>query len=103
MGADEYGEGLRTVNPQLLEIMGRSYVIECCITAFRVKQEELIYREYVTTMLRGLARSEAPRYMDIIKPSSVDEQNVVEKVNDIKDRMRGINDESAESGGDIIA
>lgn len=54
-------------------------------------------------MLRGLARSEAPRYMDIIKPSSVDEQNVVEKVNDIKDRMRGINDESAESGGDIIA
>lgn len=103
MGADEYAEGLRTINPQLLEILGRSYVIESCITAFRVKQEEMIYRVYITDTLRAIARSGAPRYWDFIKPSKDEGQSDVQAVNEIKDRLRGINDESAELGGDIIA
>lgn len=76
-----------------MEMMGRRYVIDCCISAFRAKQEDLIYRVYVTDLLRALTRADCARYYDLIKPTKDDGQTVVETVNDIKDRLRGLNDE----------
>lgn len=78
-------------------------MIEHCISAFRQKQEERIFRVYVTDCLKALCRSDGARFWDLIKPTKDEGQTEVETVNNIKDRMRGINDESAESGSDIIA
>lgn len=92
MGADEYFEGLKTINLDLLEIMGRRYVIEHCISAFRAKQEEKMFRVYVTDALRALCRSEGTRYWDMIKPNTGNKQDE-EIVNEIKDKIRSLNDE----------
>lgn len=102
MGADEYFEGIKSVNPQLLEIMGRRYVIESCISALNSKHEEMMFRVYVTDALRALCRSNGARYFDLISRKA-DTRQDAEVVNDIKDKMRGLNDESAELGCDTIA
>ena len=98
MGADGYFEGLKTINVQLAEIMGRRYVIDHCISAFRQSQEEKLFRVYVTDCLRAAIRSDGARYWDLIKPQT-DTRTDVEIVNSIKDKMRRLMNEPTELGG----
>lgn len=93
MGADEYFEGLKTINLDLLEIMGRRYVIEHCISAFRAKQEEKLYRVYVTDALCALCGSNGMRYWEMIQPKTDDSRQDEEIINGIKDKIRSLNDE----------
>jgi len=39
--------------------MGRGYAVECCMAAFRRKQEERLYRAYVTDALKYIAENSA--------------------------------------------
>lgn len=55
----------------MLELMGRGYVIEHCISTFNNIQESKIYRMYVSEMLRALARRNgidiSVKYSDLIE------------------------------------
>jgi hypothetical protein len=59
MGADEYFECIRDINPITLSFMERSYVIDFCIAALKKKREELLYRVYITDCLKAIAENTA--------------------------------------------
>ena len=42
------------LNTELLEIIGRGYVIDHCVSLFNSRTRERLYREYVTTTLKVL-------------------------------------------------
>ena len=75
-----------------MEIFGRGYIIEHCISAFKVSQEEKLYKVYMSDLLRAQFKDNSiPRYYDLI--SSL--ERPIEKEPDpeeIKDRIKnGIN------------
>jgi len=70
----------------LLEIFGRGYVIEHCISSFQKQNEVLTYRVYVTDLLRALSRQEnIPRYYDLIKRDKEPKKDAKE----VKEKIRG--------------
>ena len=70
MGADQYFECVKSVRLDLLEIFGREYVVEHCISAFKILQEEKVFKIYVTDSLKAMGEGKrlADRYADIIIP-----------------------------------
>lgn len=74
-----------------MEIFGRGYIIEHCISAFKISQEEKAYKIYLTDVLRAQLRTDSiPRYADLI--SSVDHSEKDADPEEIKDRIKnGIN------------
>lgn len=93
MGADAYTGLISTIRLDLLELLGRRYVVEHCVSAFNRIQEEKAYRIYVTDCLRALGYKmgtieKAPRYADAImnktqgpeKTSEEIKQNIFEKL-----------------------
>ena len=70
----------------MLEIFGRGYVIEHCISSFYKYNEEHTYRIYVTGVLRQLSRNkDMIRYYDIIKPHKV----ISKSAKEVKDQIKG--------------
>ena len=70
----------------MLEIFGRGYVIEHCISSFQKQNEVLTYRVYVTDLLRALSRQEnVPRYYDLIKKDKAPKKDAKE----VKEKIRG--------------
>ena len=51
-------------------MFGRRYVIEHCISAFRLSQAEKTYRIYLTDALRAIVGGQNPRYFDLINPKT---------------------------------
>lgn len=77
----------------MLEIIGRGYVIQHCISLFKKHQEELSYRFYETELLRGIAKSLGLNvdmtYRDIIEPKKEEKRTASEIVSNIKNRLNG--------------
>ena len=70
----------------MLEVYGRGYVIEHCMSSFYKYTEEHTFRIYVTDVLRYISRNkDLPRYFDFMQPSEV----VSKSVSDIKEHIRG--------------
>lgn len=70
----------------MLELFGRGYVIEHCISSFQKYNEEMTYRVYVTDLLKALARQDKiPRYYDLVKREKKEQKNAKE----VKAKIRG--------------
>ena len=70
----------------MLEIFGRGYVIEHCISSFKKYNEEMTYRVYVTDLLKALSRQESiPRYYDLVKRDKKPQKDAKE----VKAKIRG--------------
>lgn len=78
----------------MLELMGRGYVIEHCIAAYRKNAVEKSYRAYVTDALRlqGEGKYPAARWLDIIDTTPhppEDKRSCAEQAADMWKRIRG--------------
>lgn len=92
MGADEYQSLIHTIRLDLLEIFGSGYVIDHCISAFSLKQDQLrreqeekVYRNYIADCLKVITENTAKsamgeayyitnRLADIIDPNPAAEE-----------------------------
>jgi hypothetical protein len=94
----------------MLEVLGRGYVIEHCVSSLKLKNEEKAYRTYVTDTLMAIAENTThflgmngvvdygktvkTRWIDILNPppkedKSEDNRPADEIVSDIWSRIRG--------------
>ena len=85
----------------MLELFGRGYVIEHCISALSRKQKENAFKNYVCEALRIITKNTAThegatyidgRFSDVIdtsKPKKQDERKCGEIVSGIWARIRG--------------
>ena len=70
----------------MLELFGRGYVIEHCISSFKKNNEEMTYRVYVTDLLRYLTGdNKIRRYYDLVKPDKAPQKDAKE----VKAKIRG--------------
>ena len=70
----------------MLEVFGRGYVIEHCISSFYKYAEEHTYRVYVTDVLRSLnGNQQLPRYYDIINAN----KEPAKSAEEVKEKIRG--------------
>ena len=92
MGADQYFECVKSVRLDLLEIFGREYVVEHCISAFKILQEEKVFKIYVTDALKAMGEGKrlADRYADIIIPKKEDTRDPEEIKASIMDKLHRI-------------
>lgn len=91
----------------MLDLLGSGYVIEHCVTAFRLKKEREALAVYVTDMLRsivmGLGAKGVKRWYELIHPPKVDNRAPEDIVKDItaKAGLKVVNkDERNEPDGD---
>ena len=98
----------------MLELLGREYVIECCLASFKDRQREASYKAYVTDALKAIAENGtryvvpgvglveqgmamSRRWLDLLegKPEEKDvleyvtEESCVEFATSMWDRIRG--------------
>lgn len=82
----------------MLELFGRGYVVEHCVSASNAVQRENDYRVFVTEALRGIGRSCGvdikPSYIDILNSYTKDraERSAEDIISNIKhkaDNIRG--------------
>ena len=73
----------------MLDLFGRRYVIDHCISAFRIQAEEKIYRVYVTDGLRALCGGQGDRYYDLITPGKEETRTAEEIIDNIKGKLNG--------------
>ena len=59
MGADEYLRCCRSIRLELLEVFGRGYVIEHCLSELRERAERRRFHAYVTDALMLLTENTA--------------------------------------------
>ena len=71
-GADGYFRAIEEIKLDLLEIMGKGYVIEHCISFFQKENRQKTYQYYVTDLLCGIARKQglniSERFRDLVEP-----------------------------------
>jgi len=79
------------IDLNMLEIIGRGYVIQHCISLFKKYQEELSYRFYETELLRGIAKSLGLNvnmtYRDILEPKKEETRTAGEIISNIKKKL----------------
>lgn len=85
----------------LLDLFGRGYVIEHCITSFKNKTQMEMYRIYVTDSMQALANMYSKthggtseiipkRFYELIHPPKVKEEETAEDIIDrIKKKLGG--------------
>ena len=80
----------------MLELMGRGYVIEHCMSTFNNIQETKIYRSYVSEVLRALAKRngiDIPiKYSDLIerKREAKEPESSAEVIDRIKAKLEKV-------------
>ena len=73
----------------MLELFGRGYVIEHCISSFYKYNEEHTYRIYVTDVLRRLSGDKnIIRYYDLINTKKAPDKSAKEVKEHIKGKFR---------------
>lgn len=79
-----------------MEIFGRGYIIEHCISTFKILQKENLYRSYMADILRALLRNpEVPRYSDLIadfhdpKEKNPDPEEIKDRIKNGLNKLRG--------------
>lgn len=82
----------------MLEVMGRGYVMEYCISSLRKWEKELEYRVYITDALKAIAENTAKnvggtfltkRYVDSVLPSNKKEVTSAQVVSKMKKKIGG--------------
>lgn len=85
---------METLNINLLEILGKSYVIDHCIAFFERKTKEQDYRDYIGNALYVIAHNTAAfaggkematKYTDMYKPE--DTRTAEEIKNSMKEKL----------------
>ena len=75
----------------MLDLLGRGYVIEHCISSFKNKSEHEIYKTYVTDALQAIANMYSKahggsgdvvtqRYFDLIHPAKPKKEETAEDI-----------------------
>lgn len=92
----------------MLELYGRGYVIEHCLSEYKKRSEEKLYRIYVTDTLKAIAENTthfagldgmvdygttmSQRWIDVLEPheeiEESDDRSCEEQVHDIWERIR---------------
>ena len=76
----------------MLEIMGKGYVIEHCISFFQKENREKSYQYYVTDLLWGIARKQgldvSERFRDLVEPKKI-EGKPKKIISKIKNKLEG--------------
>lgn len=76
----------------MLEIMGKGYVIEHCISFFQKENRQKTYQYYVTDLLWGIARKQglniSERFRDLVEPQKV-EGNPKKIISNIINKLGG--------------
>lgn len=97
MGADGYAECLETIRIDLLEILGKSYIIQHCVAFLKNRAISTAYQVYVTDALKaiventagtGKAQTLSMRFADIISDEKPEERTEEDIINSIKDKLR---------------
>ena len=73
---------MESVRLDLLDVLGRGYVVEHCIAAFNSMQEERLYRIYVTDSLKALIKADK-RYYDFIDRKPVKKRTYDEIMDEV--------------------
>jgi len=70
------------INVGLIDILGKGYIVESCISLFQKRMEEKLYRVYTTDVLLGIFNRLLPqgnvikeRYYDMITPAKTSEKS----------------------------
>lgn len=75
-----------------MQVLGRGYVIQHCISLFKNHQEEQSYRIYETELLRGIAKSLGLNvdmtYRDILEPKKEETQSASDIISNIKNKLK---------------
>lgn len=103
MGEREFKECIQSIRLDLLELFGRGYVIEHCVSAFVKMQEDKAFRVYVTDALKAIADNTArqvkgatlsKRFVDLITPEpsaeeiADNEQRAQETISGIRRKIK---------------
>ena len=98
IGEQEYFDCTNGINLSLLEMMGRRYVIDFCISSFKQRQKDLIYKIYVTDALKAIVFNSGhmdksielnKRFYELINPQKEDTRTPEEIIAHIKKKLRG--------------
>ena len=98
MGAEGYAECINTIRLDLLEVLGKSYIIQHCVAFLKTRSEEKAFRIYVTDGLKVIAENLANyyggsvlnmRYSDVISTEKPDDRTEEDIINNLKAKMTG--------------
>lgn len=79
-------------------MMGRRYVLDYCISSFKKKQKDFLFKIYVTDALKAIAYNSSHseeaielnnRYFDWINPPKEETRTSKEVIDDIRKKLRG--------------
>lgn len=99
MGAVGYTEAIGQINLNMLDVFGKSYVIDSCIAFFTRRKKEQDFRDYVGNALYVIAQNTsnmfggshmAIKYTDLYKPQ--DERSAEQVIGGIKDKLKRMGD-----------
>ena len=95
-GADGYFESVRDIRLDLLELLGRGYVVENCIAFFKIKRERekylMYYADCLSILTDNTARYTGGKYIkrlsEIEKPE--EKRTASEIIDSIKAKLREV-------------
>ena len=103
MGTDEYFEAITTIRLDMLELIGRGYAIEHCVSFFNKKREEQRYKYYLTDAIRILTYNTSmkgrgvieQRYYDLAQKINQKEDNRTadDVIDNISDKLRKMSED----------
>ena len=87
MGAEQWFAGLSSIHLDMVDLMGRGYIIDFCISQINRKKELENFQIYVTDALASLlsryTKDKIPRFYDMMHPAKVDTRSGMEIAEDI--------------------
>lgn len=84
----------------MLDLFGRGYVIEHCVSTFNAMQKEDIYKAYESEILRSIANQLGVEIkmnyfdvVDLMKPHEEDNRTASDIISDLKSKASSLNGE----------
>lgn len=79
----------------LVDSIGKSYVIDHYIAFFKKETQEKMYKIYVTDALRILTKKFGGEYLknrfaDVLEPHKEEKKTADEVINNIRDKLKGL-------------
>lgn len=62
VGADEFRRLIADIRLDMLDLLGKGYVIDHCVSLFHKEQKDKQYRAYITDALMAITETLADRY-----------------------------------------
>ncbi len=104
MGADEYFDLIKDINPIVLSYMGRGYVIDYCVSALKKKREDFLYRVYITDALKAIADNTA-QYVGasgLVKAGTILNKRYAEIVIENDNKAKRLEKEEVKTSEEVI-